>query len=48
MWTTLNFKGRSETKKRVGDICKRAIDIEFQQDWTVGLGAMFGEGNTYN
>ena len=44
MWTILNFKGRSETKKRVGDICKRALDIEYEQDWPVGLGTKLGDG----
>ena len=23
--------------KTTGDICKRALDIEFEQDWSVGL-----------
>ena len=23
--------------KTAGDICKRALDIEFEQDWSVGL-----------
>ena len=39
MLTTLNFEGRSKTKKWAGDICKGTPDIEFEQDWSVGLGA---------
>ena len=34
--TTLVFKVGREIKT-AGDICKRAIDIEFEQDWSVGL-----------
>ena len=41
--TTLNFEGRSKTKKKVTDICKGTLDIECEQDWTVGLGAMLSE-----
>ena len=44
MWTTLNFKDRSQTKKQADDICKIALDIEFEQDWSVGLGATLGNG----
>ena len=40
MWTTLNFKGSSKTKKQAGDIYKGTPDIEFEQDWLVGLGAV--------
>ena len=39
MWTTLNFEGRSKTKKRARDICKGTLDIECGRDWPVGLGA---------
>ena len=35
MWTTLNFENRY---KKAGNICKGAPDIEFEQDWLVGLG----------
>ena len=38
MWTILNFEGRSK-KKETGNICKGPPDIEFEQDWSVGLGA---------
>ena len=44
MWTTLNFEGSSKTKKEAGDICKGTLDIEFEQDWLVGLGATLGDG----
>ena len=40
MWTTLNFEGRSKTKKRVRDICKGTLDVECEQDWSVSLGAI--------
>ena len=40
MWTSLNFEGKSKTqKKETGSICKWTPDIEFEQDWSVGLGA---------
>ena len=26
-----------------GDICKRALDIEFEQDWSFTLGATLGD-----
>ena len=42
MWTTLNFEGRSETKKWVKDICKGTLDIECERDWPVGLGTTLG------
>ena len=42
MWTSLNLEGRSKTKKRSGDICKGTPDTEFEQDWSVGLGAIIG------
>ena len=44
MWTTLNFEGRSKTKKQVRDICKGTLDMEFERDWPVDLGAMLGDG----
>ena len=44
MWTTLNFEGRSKTKKQAGDICREILDIEREGDWTVGLGATLGDG----
>ena len=31
-------------KKRAGDICKGTLDIEFERDWSVSLGATLGEG----
>ena len=38
MCTTLNFEDRSK-KKKAGNICKGIPDIEFEQDWSVGVGA---------
>ena len=43
MWTTLNFEGRSKTKKEARDICKGILDIKFGWDLSVGLGAMLGD-----
>ena len=46
MWTTLHSEGRSKTnkkkkkkerKKETENICKGTPDIEFEQDWSVGL-----------
>ena len=31
-------------KKQAEDICKGTPDIEFQQDWSVGLGAILADG----
>ena len=42
MWTTINFEGRSKTKKQAGDIWKGTLDIECERDWSVGLGATLG------
>ena len=44
MWTTLNFEGRSKTRKWAKDICKGTLDIECERDWPVGLGATIGDG----
>ena len=44
MWTSLNFDGRSKTKKWAKDICKRTLDIKCERNWSVGLGAMLGDG----
>ena len=42
---SLNFKGRSNMKKKqAGDICKGALNIEFEQDRSVGLVATLGDG----
>ena len=43
MWSTLNFEGRSKTKKRVRNICKGTLDTEFERDWSGGLGATLGD-----
>ena len=47
MWTTLNFEGRSKTKKekKARDICKGALYIEFERDRSIGLGPTFGDGH---
>ena len=45
MWTTLNFGGRSKTKKKwAKDIRRGTLDIECERDWPVGLGATLGDG----
>ena len=31
-------------KKRARHICKGTLDIEFERDWSVGLGATLGDG----
>ena len=46
MWTTINFRGRGKTKKTAGDIYKRALDIEFERDWLIGLCSMIGNRQT--
>ena len=47
MWTTLNFEGRSNTKKkRARDNCKGTLDIKHERDWSVGLGAPSGNGHS--
>ena len=43
MWTTLNCEGRSK-KKETANICKGTPDIEFEQDWSVAIGATLGDG----
>ena len=48
LWTTLNFEGRSKTKKWARDICKGTLDIEFERDWSVGLGATLGDRQKIN
>ena len=48
MWTTLNLNGKSKMKKKNGngDICRGALDIEFQRAWSVGLVATLGDDHT--
>ena len=41
MWTTLNFKGFQKQKNGL-EIFERYI--EFERDWSVGLGATLGHG----
>ena len=43
MWTTLNFGGKSKTRKRARDICERTLDIDFERDWWDGLGPALGD-----
>ena len=31
-------------KKKTGNICKGTPDIEFEQDWSVGLGDIVADG----
>ena len=49
LWTTLNIKvpfilrvGR-KWKGRVGHNCERTLNIEFEQDWSVGVSATLGD-----
>ena len=44
MWATLNFEGRSKTRKQTGDICKGTLDIECERDLSVSLGATLDDG----
>ena len=50
MWNTLNIKVPSilrvgkKWKGLAGDNCKTTLNIEFEQDWSVGLGATLGDG----
>ena len=44
MWTTINFEGRSKTKKQAGEICKGTLEIECEWYWSVSLGATLGDG----
>ena len=50
MWTTLNIKVPlklrvdQKWKGLAGGNCKTTLNIEFEQDWSVGLGATLGDG----
>ena len=46
--TTHNYEGWSKTKKPPRNICKRTLGKGFERDWSVGLGAMLGDGHTEN
>ena len=35
-------------KKPPRNICKRTLDVRFEWDWSVGLGAILGDGHTEN
>ena len=49
MWTTLNvtvpliLRAGQKWKGLAGDNCT-TLNIEFEQDWSVGLGATLGDG----
>ena len=45
MWTTLNFRGRGKTKTTGRDIYMRTLYIEFERDWSIGLGSTFGRSH---
>ena len=47
MSTTLNFKSRSKTKIRARYIWKRTLYIEFERDWSAGLGPTLGDGKYF-
>ena len=36
--------GWGKTKKTARDIYKGTLDIEFQRDWSIGLGATLADG----
>ena len=46
LWTTLNFRVGGKTKKTAGDIYKGTLDIEFERDWSIGLGSTTRDGQT--
>ena len=46
MWTTLNINVMSKMEKRTGDIFNGTLDIEFERDWSIGLGAALINGHT--
>ena len=39
--------GLGEKIKTGRDICERTLDMDFQQDRSIGLGSTFGDGKTY-
>ena len=43
MWTTLNFGGSSKTERTGRRYLQGTPDIEFEQDWSVGLGAILAD-----
>ena len=48
MLTTLNFNGKSKIKIKITEwrYLQGTVDIEFERDWSVGLGATLGDINT--
>ena len=47
MWTTLNFGGNSKTDRTGRRYLQRTPDIEFEQDWSVGLGDILADGQKF-
>ena len=46
MWISLNFNSKSKMKKeREWRYLQGALDIEIGRDWSVGLGALLGDGH---
>ena len=46
MRTTLNFRVRGKTKKTVRDTYKKTLDMELEQDRSIGLGPTTGDSQT--
>ena len=44
MWTIFNFGGNSKTKNELKIFAGGTLDIEYERDWPVGLGATLGDG----
>ena len=40
----VSYVGRNRKKKHAGNICKGTLNIEFEQDQSVGLVAKLGDG----
>ena len=38
---------KRERERETGNICKWTPDIEFEQDWSVGLGAILADGQKF-
>ena len=41
----LNLRVGRKWKGRARDNCKRSLNIEYEQDWSVGLGVTLGDRN---
>ena len=44
MWLPLILRVDHKRKQRARDICNGTLVIEFERDWSVGLGATLGDG----